>query len=115
MRQRPICDGIKLVELASMVSGPLAGQGLADLGAEVIKIEPLTGDPMRALGASHSGVGSGFLHANRGKKSIALDLKNSQGLAIAHKLVCSADILLENYRPGVLDRLGLGFRRLKIS
>lgn len=112
MSKKAVCEGIKVVEIASMVSGPLAGQGLADLGAEVIKIEPLTGDPMRPFGARQGGFSSGFIHVNRGKKSIAIDLKTIGGHSVAVKLCQSADVLLENCRPGVLDRLGLGYDQM---
>ena len=109
MSNKPVCEGVKVVEIASMVSGPLAGQGLADLGAEVIKVEPLSGDP---FGAIHGGLSSGFIHVNRGKKSIAINLKTHDGQCVGKKLCQSADVLIENCRPGVLDRLGLGYDKM---
>lgn len=108
-----ICEGVRVIEIASMVSGPLAGQGLADLGAEVIKIEPLGGDPMRPFGARCGEFTSGFVHVNRGKKSIAIDLKAPDGQVVASRLCQSADVVLENCRPGVLERLGLGYDTLR--
>jgi crotonobetainyl-CoA:carnitine CoA-transferase CaiB-like acyl-CoA transferase len=90
--------------------GPAAGQILADLGAEVVKVEPIGGDATRRLLGSGAGY---FPMYNRGKRSICLDLKHPQGLEVARALACEADILIENYRPGAIDRLGLGWEDLK--
>lgn len=106
------CTGIKVVEIATMVAGPMASQMLADLGAEVIKIEAIGGDPMRHVRPMHKGMSGLFLAMNRHKKSIQLDMKSPEGLAIARRLIGEADVLIENMRPGVLDRLGLSYEAL---
>lgn len=108
----PPCKGLKVVEFATMVSGPFAGQMLADLGAEVIKVEPLTGDPMRAMRPRHKDLSAYFQQINRSKKSIALDLKNPEDLQAARALTSEADVVLENFRPGTMDKLGLGYAEL---
>lgn len=104
-------EGVRVVEFVHMVMGPTCGLILADLGAEVIKIEPMPGgDKTRNL----SGGGAGFFPAfNRNKKSMLLDVKSAEGLAIAKQLVASADVVTENFRPGAMDKLGLGYDALK--
>jgi crotonobetainyl-CoA:carnitine CoA-transferase CaiB-like acyl-CoA transferase len=104
-------EGVRVVEFVHMVMGPTCGLILADLGAEVIKVEPMPGgDKTRDL----SGGGAGFFSAfNRNKKSILLDVKSPEGLALARKLVASADIVTENFRPGAMDKIGLGYDALK--
>lgn len=101
--------GLRLVEFTHMVMGPTVGHILAGLGAEVIRVEPMGGDNTRRLLGSGSGY---FPMYNRGKKSICLDLKSEGGLQIARDLVASADMLVENFRPGALDRLGLSFEEV---
>jgi crotonobetainyl-CoA:carnitine CoA-transferase CaiB-like acyl-CoA transferase len=92
-----------------MVMGPTCGLVLADLGAEVIKVEPLEGDNTRRL----MGAGAGFYPMfNRNKKSLALDMKNAEGKEIALKLICSADVMTENFRPGALEKMGFGYEAL---
>src|SRR5690242_6439166 len=104
--------GVRVVELTSYISGPYAGMLLADFGAEVVKIEqPPDGDPFRAWG--QSGDNPFFGSVNRGKKSVVLDLKDADGLARARALIARADVLIENYRPGALDRLGLSYDELR--
>ncbi|MGI9239124.1 MAG: CaiB/BaiF CoA transferase family protein, partial [Woeseiaceae bacterium] len=95
-----------------MVMGPAAGLPLADLGADVIKIEPLSGDKTRTLKGSGAGY---FAMYNRNKRSIRLNLKSKEGLQVARELVADADILIENFRPGAMDRLGLGYAELNES
>lgn len=112
-RQPGPLTGIRVLEVTTMVAGPMSGQMLADLGAEVVKIEALEGDPMRGVRPMHKGVGALFMAMNRHKKSIALDLKSEKGQAIARKLALSADVLIENARPGVMARLGLSYDQLK--
>ena len=108
MAQAPL-KGIRVVEFAHMVMGPTCGLVLADLGADVIKVEPLEGDNTRRL----QGAGAGFYPIfNRNKKSIALDLKNPEGMEVVLKLVDAADAVTENFRPGALDKLGLGYADL---
>lgn len=105
--------GIRVVEITTMVAGPIAGLMLADLGAEVIKIESAGGDPLRHIRPAHNGMAALFMAMNRHKKSVTLDLKSEQGVAKARELVLTADVLLENARPGVLDRMGLSYEALK--
>ncbi|BEP63849.1 CaiB/BaiF CoA-transferase family protein [Variovorax sp. V213] len=102
--------GIRVVEFTHMVMGPTCGLLLADLGAEVIKVEPLEGDSTRRL----LGSGSGFFPTfNRNKKSIALDLKSSEGVEAALRLVATADIVSENFKPGTMKKLGLDYETLR--
>jgi crotonobetainyl-CoA:carnitine CoA-transferase CaiB-like acyl-CoA transferase len=105
-------SGIRVVEFSHMVMGPSIGVILADLGADVIKVEPEGGDQTRTLLGSGAGY---FPMFNRNKRSICLDLKSDRGLAIAHKLATRADILIENFRPGTLDRLGLSYAALAVD
>jgi crotonobetainyl-CoA:carnitine CoA-transferase CaiB-like acyl-CoA transferase len=103
--------GVKVLDLTSVVSGPLAAMFLADQGAEVIKIEPLDGDITRRSRQSISASGEFsalFVSTNRGKRSLALDLKRPEAAAIMRKLVARADVLVQNFRPGTMERLGLG-------
>jgi crotonobetainyl-CoA:carnitine CoA-transferase CaiB-like acyl-CoA transferase len=98
--------GLRVIELSHMVMGPTCGMVLADLGAEVIKVEPLMGDSTRRL----LGSGAGFFALfNRNKKSIALDLQTPQGLEVALKLIASADVVSENFKPGSMRKLGLDY------
>ncbi|MDD0839671.1 CaiB/BaiF CoA-transferase family protein [Curvibacter sp. HBC61] len=101
--------GVRVVEFTHMVMGPTCGMVLADLGAEVIKVEPIEGDSTRHL----LGSGAGFFPMfNRNKKSLALDLKSAEGREVALKLLATADIVSENFRPGTMDKLGLGYEVL---
>ena len=102
--------GVRVVEFSHMVMGPTAGLVLADLGADVIRVEPVQGDKTRTLKGSGAGY---FAMYNRNKKSICLNLKSERGVTAAKRLVSGADILLENFRPGAMDRLGLGYEDLK--
>ena len=107
-------DGIRVLDFSVMISGPLAGMMLADLGASVTKVEtPGIGDVMRYIGSNRGGVTGIFLNNNRGKKSIALNLKTAEGKAIAHKLVEHADVLIQNFRPGAADRMGIGSANMR--
>jgi crotonobetainyl-CoA:carnitine CoA-transferase CaiB-like acyl-CoA transferase len=101
--------GIKIVEFTHMVMGPTVGHILAGLGAEVVRVEPIGGDQTRRLLGSGAGY---FPMYNRGKQSICLDLKSADGLAVAKDLCGKADVLVENFRPGALDRLGLDYGSL---
>jgi crotonobetainyl-CoA:carnitine CoA-transferase CaiB-like acyl-CoA transferase len=103
-------EGIRVVEFSHMVMGPTCGLVLADLGAEVIKVEPAgKGDPTRAL----TSTGAGFFPSfNRNKKSVTLDLGSPEGIAMAKKLVATADVFVENFRPGALEAKGLGYAAL---
>ncbi len=103
-------DGVRVLEFVHMVMGPTCGLVLADLGAEVIKIEPLDGDHTRHLPAS----GAGFFPTyNRNKKSLAVDLKSAAGREIVLKLMANADVVSENFRPGAMDKLGFGYAAVK--
>ncbi len=104
--------GIKVVEFTHMVMGPTVGHILAGLGAEVVRVEPIGGDQTRRLLGSGAGY---FPMYNRGKRSICLNLKSAEGLEIAQQLCGKADVLVENFRPGALDRLGLGYEFLAAS
>ena len=105
-------SGLRVVEFTHMVMGPTVGHILASLGAEVIRVEPVGGDQTRRLLGSGAGY---FPMYNRHKQSICLDLKSPKGLEVAKKLCAGADILVENYRPGALDRLGLDFEALRAT
>jgi crotonobetainyl-CoA:carnitine CoA-transferase CaiB-like acyl-CoA transferase len=109
MSAKPL-NGLRVLEFSHTVMGPTAGLLLADLGAEVVKIEPApAGDHTRRLG----GFAAGFFAAlNRNKRSLALDLKRQDGQAVLHRLVRDADILIENYGPGAMERLGCGYDQL---
>ncbi|VTU45534.1 CaiB/BaiF CoA transferase family protein [Variovorax sp. PBL-E5] len=106
-------DGVRVLEICTTIAGPACGRLLADFGADVIKIEPPDGDPVRQLG-NH--VGDVALYAAsilRGKRSMVIDLKNSEGVALALALIAQVDVVLENNRPGVLERMGLGYEAAK--
>ncbi len=100
--------GVKVLDLTSMVSGPVGAMILADQGAEVIKVEPVSGELVRHMAATHNGVNPVFFSCNRGKKSIALDLKSQEGKEILFKLAEDADVFMQNFRPGAIDRMGFG-------
>ena len=105
--------GYRVLDLTAVVLGPLATQILGDYGADVIKIEPLTGDQMRANGVSkHRGMSSIFLAINRNKRSLAIDLKSKEGIDIIHRLLPSIDVLVHNMRVPAMERLGLGYAAL---
>jgi crotonobetainyl-CoA:carnitine CoA-transferase CaiB-like acyl-CoA transferase len=99
---------VRVLDFTTMVAGPVATAMLADQGAEVIKIEPPHGDLMRHLGQSRHGTSASFLCCNRNKRSLAVDLKTTEGLAIVNKLIVTADAMVHNFRPGAVDRTGLG-------
>ena len=99
-------SGFRILDLSRVLAGPAATVLLADQGAEVIKVEPLRGDVVRALGGG--GVTPGFLTANRGKRSIALDLKTEAGIDVVKRLAVHADVFVQNFRPGAIDGMGLG-------
>ncbi len=107
--QRPLV-GIKVVEMTHMVMGPAIGAILGDLGADVIKVEPISGDKTRNLTEAGSGY---FLTFNRNKRSIAVDVKSKQGKDIVLKLLTGTDVFIENFRSGAMEKLGLGYDDLK--
>ncbi len=108
-------DGVRIVEMTSVVLGPYACQMLGDLGADVIKVEPLEGDTNRNLGphSNNSDMGSLYLTCNRNKRSIALDLKSEDGKAALRELLKTADVLIHNFRPQAIDRLGFSYENVR--
>ena len=102
-------QGIRVVDLSRILSGPFCSMFLADMGAEVIKIEDVEcGDPIRQQGVMRNGFSLYFASFNRNKRSLTLDLRKPQGKAVLVKLIATADVVLNNFRPGVMDRIGLG-------
>lgn len=109
-------SGVRVLDLSSVVSGPMAAMVLADQGADVIKVEPPGwGDTIRYLGASHNDVSAIFCMINRNKRSIAINWKTPAGAELVRKLATGCDVLLQNYRPGKLERAGLGYDDLRES
>ncbi len=111
-------EGIRILDVTNVLAGPFCGYQLALLGADVIKVEtPGTGDLARQLGADPALnaelMGTSFLAQNAGKRSVTVNLKSEAGKAIFHKLAASADVVIENFRPGVMDRLGVGYDDLR--
>ena len=100
--------GVKVLDLTSMVSGPVAAMMLADQGADVIKVEPTSGEQMRHIGPTVNKVTAAFFSCNRGKRSIGVDLKSEDGKKILFDLVADADVLIQNFRPGAMERMGFG-------
>jgi len=102
-------EGIRVVDLSRILSGPFCSMFLADMGAEVIKIEDVgEGDPVRKQGILRNGYSLYFASFNRNKRSMTLDLRSAQGKEILRKLIATADVVLDNFRPGVMDKIGLG-------
>jgi CoA:oxalate CoA-transferase len=106
-------EGLRVLDFSIMLAGPYCARLLADVGADVIKIEPPEGDDMRLRTPLRDGHSTYFGQLNAGKRSLALDLKNSDAIALVHRLVAETDIVVENFRPGVMDRLGLGYEALR--
>lgn len=104
--------GVKVIEFCAVAAGPFCGMLLADMGAEVVKIESPTGDALRSWPPISNGFSENFASLNRNKRSAVLDLKNPEDLQVARALVREADVVIENNRPGVMDRLGLGYAAL---
>jgi crotonobetainyl-CoA:carnitine CoA-transferase CaiB-like acyl-CoA transferase len=108
--------GLIVADFTQLAQGPWATQMLGDMGADIVKIEPPKGDWMRSYAYGNiypEGESISFLSFNRNKRSIVLDLKTSRGLEIANRIISKADIVIENFRPGVMDRLGIGYNKLK--
>jgi len=112
-RRGPLA-GLRVIELAHIMAGPTCGLMLADMGADVIKVERVPGgdDTRRSVPPAIDGESAAFMMLNRNKRGIAVDLKHPEGLAVMRRLVAGADVLIENYRKGALDRLGLGYEEL---
>ena len=107
-------EGVRVADFSHVIAGPLATQFLNLLGADVIKIEPPAGDPMRfyTRDPERKGMAEPFIGANAGKRSVVLDLKTDEGQQAARALVAGSDVVVENFRPGVAGRLGLGAEAL---
>ncbi len=101
-------SGVRIIDLSNVISGPMATMALADQGAEVIKIERAEGDFTRHVANRRGGMSASYLNNNRNKKSVIVDLKDPDGIATVKRLVSGADVFVQNFRPGVADRLGLG-------
>lgn len=101
-------DGYRIVDLTAMISGPVATMMLADQGAEVVKVEPPAGDIVRRMGHDLGGVTTSFVSSNRSKKSVVFDLKSDRGRALLDRLMETADVFVQNFRPGTAERMGIG-------
>lgn len=113
---KPPLDGLRVLDFSRLFAGPQATMTLSDLGAEVIKVEAPTGDDARRFGPPFlGGEGMNFMALNRGKKSITIDLKTEEGRKLAQRLAVDVDIVVENFRPGVAERLGIDYETLSIS
>jgi crotonobetainyl-CoA:carnitine CoA-transferase CaiB-like acyl-CoA transferase len=111
---RNALEGLRVVDFSQIAAGPTCTMLLADMGAEVIKVEPPGGDLGRTLGPGWIGEDGALYHAlNRNKQGICLDLKSAEGAAVARRLVAGADVVVESMRPGVMERLGLGYAQLR--
>jgi crotonobetainyl-CoA:carnitine CoA-transferase CaiB-like acyl-CoA transferase len=107
-------DGVRVIDLTAMASGPFATQILGDQGADVIKVEPPGGgDPIRHVGTSRGGMSAVFANMNRNKRSLALDLRDEQGVDLLLRLAETADVFVQNFRPGVAERMGIGEAALR--
>ena len=108
-------DGLRVIEMGQLLAGPFCGQLLGDFGAEVIKLEsPGAGDPMRQWGREQSdGKSLWWPVVARNKKSVTCNLRDEQGQQLARELIATADIVIENFRPGTMERWGLGYDRLR--
>lgn len=110
--ERPY-DGLKVLDFSQGVAGPYCGTLMALYGAEVIKVEPPQGDWARKLGTDYDGHSVLDICGNRGKRSLCVDLKHAEGRAVARALACKTDVLIEGFRPGIADRLGIGYAETK--
>ena len=108
-----VLEGIKVLDLTRVVAGPACTRTLADFGAEVWKIEPPEGDLLRRGVPKANGVALGYAQQNAGKQNLCVDLTQPDGQELVQALAAKADILVENYRPGVADRLGLGYETVR--
>ena len=113
MKNRGPLKGIRVVDLTAMVSGPTATMMLGDQGADVIKVEPINGELMRFVGENNNGMTNSFLCCNRSKRSLTLDLKKKEAIKILQNLVSTSDVFVQNFRPGTIDRMGLGYKEIK--
>jgi CoA:oxalate CoA-transferase len=107
-----LLEGLRVLDFSRVLAGPFCSALLADVGAEVVKIEPPGGDDYRHIGPFKNGESALFMLINRGKKSMVVDLKSSDGVGLAHELAAVSDVVVENYRPGVAARLGIDYESL---
>ncbi len=114
MKNRPL-DGIRVLDLSRFIAGPYIGRLLADLGADVVKIEPPEGDVTRLFGVVRDGLAGLYFQQNAGKRNVCIDLKAEGAAAVLLELAREADIVIENFRPGVIDRLGIGWEKLSAA
>jgi len=111
--RRPL-EGVRVLDLTRALAGPFATMALGDLGADVMKVEPLDGGDMcRGWGPFDRGVGTYFLSCNRNKRSIAVDFRRPEGIALIREAAARCDVVVENFRPGTMDEMGLGYERLR--
>src|SRR2546426_9992429 len=110
---RPL-QGLRVLDLSRVLSGPSCGKALADLGADVIKVEPPEGDLTRTAQPRAGGIPVYFAQQNCGKRCVSVDLRLDAGRALVADLAAACDVVLENFRPGVLDRLGLGYEAVRV-
>jgi crotonobetainyl-CoA:carnitine CoA-transferase CaiB-like acyl-CoA transferase len=108
-------DGIRVLDVSQVMAGPFCAMQLADMGADVVKVEPPEGDPTRQMGAQEGSNSAGFAALNRGKRAIVLDLKKPAGRDALIRLASKADVLIENFRPGVMGQLGLDYKTLSAA
>ena len=113
MKNNGPLSGITVIDLTAMISGPVCTMRLGDQGADVIKVEPLTGELTRKVGKAKNGMTTSFLCANRSKRSITLNLKEEKGINILKKLIRKADVLVQNFRPGTMKRMGLSYEEVQ--
>ena len=107
-------SGVRVIDLTAVISGPLATQILGDQGADVIKVEPPgIGDLTRPMGTSRGGLSAIYAAANRNKRSLVLDLSQPEGLEVFAELVATADVLVQNFRPGAAERMGIGYDAMR--
>jgi len=111
MQDYPL-SGLKVLDFSRVLAGPFATRMLSDLGADVLKIEPPEGDTTRHFGLRSGEMSGYYLQQNIGKRNICLDLKADGARALVHKLVAEADVVVENFRPGIMDRFGVGWKDL---
>lgn len=113
MKNKGPLTGIRIVDLSRVLSGPAATMLLADQGADVIKVEPFEGDITRGMGSADGDMTAFFLNINRGKRDLCINLKTTEGQAVVRRLMSLSDVVVQNFRPGVIDKMGLGYEAIK--
>ena len=107
-------EGVTILEFSTMITASFAAMMMAEQGARVIKVEPIEmGDPMRYIGSAKGGISSLFANCNRGKESIRVNIKAEAGQALIQEMMADVDVVIHNFRPGVMDKLNLGSERLR--